>query len=144
MADVDQNAVSEQSSYNDRFDPVAYLHERYDPENASTIKKEFPLQQLHELFKAPVHCCPGKMKILDYGCGPVPLYSISAAARASEVVFAEYTENNRHALRRWVERDPNAYNWSPYFDYIVQTLEGGSEKEARGRDVQSGEGGRPL
>ena len=31
-------------------------------------------------------------------------------------------------------KDPDAFNWSPHFDYVVKTLEGKGEKEARERE----------
>ena len=71
------------------------------------------------------------MKILDYGCGP---YSISAAPKASEIILADYAEPNREYLKRWLTKDPSAQDWSPYFKYVVQTLEGGSEQDAIKRE----------
>ncbi len=66
---------------------------------------------------------------------------ISSATLASEIVLAEYTEKGREAIRRWLDRDPTSFNWGPYFEYVVQTLEGKSspadvkEREERVRSV---------
>ena len=79
---------------------------------------------------------PRGVKVLDYGSGPVILCSISAAAKASEIVLAEYTENNRKCLRQWLNSEPDAFDWSPHFDYVVQDLEGKGENEARNREDQ--------
>ena len=73
-------------------------------------------------------------KILDYGCGPSVPYSISAMARASEIVLAEYTEKNREHIKKWLVGDPAAHDWSPYFKYVVETLEGKSKEEAIQRE----------
>ena len=70
------------------------------------------------------------LKILDYGCGPSIPYSVSAAPKASEIILADYAEPNREYLKRWLTKDPSAQDWSPYFKYVVQTLEGGSEEDA--------------
>lgn len=67
------------------------------------------------------------LKILDYGCGPSLPYSISAASKASEIVLADYNKWNREYLQEWVDRKPSAHNWTPYFKYVVQHLEGGSD-----------------
>ena len=37
-------------------------------------------------------------------------------------------------MKKWLRKDPAAFNWSPHFDYVVQTLEGKGEKEARERE----------
>ena len=72
--------------------------------------------------------------MLDYGCGPVLANVISAAKVATEIVLAEYTEEGRSAVQQWLKKDPNAFDWSPYCKYIVQTLEDGSVHEAKLRE----------
>ena len=59
---------------------------------------------------------------------------ISAASFATEIVLAEYTEEGRTAVRRWLDRDQSCFNWSPYFKYIVQALEDKSLQEAGDRE----------
>ena len=77
---------------------------------------------------------PYSPKVLDYGSGLVIQNCISAAAHASEMVFSDITKSNCEAAKKWLRRDPTAFNWSPHFDYVVQTLEGKGEKEARERE----------
>ena len=38
--------------------------------------------------------------------------------------MSDYVPANREALRQWLHRDSAAFNWSPYFDYVVRGLEG--------------------
>ena len=45
-------------------------------------------------------------------------------------------ECNREALRLWLDKDPRAHNWGPFFRYIVQTLEGKGEEEVAEREEQ--------
>lgn len=73
-------------------------------------------------------------KILDYGCASSIPFSISAAAKASEIVLAEYVKQTREHLKKWFDRDPSAHNWSPYFKYVVETLEGESKEAAIQRE----------
>ena len=60
------------------------------------------------------------------------MYEISSARNATEIVLSEYTERNRAALQLWImmNGDPKAHDFSQYFKYVVQDLEGRSEKEA--------------
>ena len=106
-----------------------YLAKRYkDMTNETRI--HFILRFYHEPFQT----LPYSLNILEFGCGPIIQHSISAAAHASEVVFSDIVASNREAVKKWLRKDPAAFNWSPHFDYVVQTLEGKGEKEARERE----------
>ena len=106
-----------------------YLEARYK-DVPTNDRVHFLLNGFHEVFQS----LPHSLKILDYGSGPVIQNCISAAPHASEIVFSDIAESNREAVRKWLGRDPTAFNWSPHFDYVVQTLEGKGEKEARERE----------
>ena len=87
---------------------------------------------LHELISSGE--CGGK--ILEIGCGPVLAWQISAAPHASEIVFAELVESNRDAIHLWLDKDPRAHDWTPFFRHVVQTLEGKGEEEIAKREEQ--------
>ena len=112
------------------FDPKAYYQE-YHTEVTEFNKQ--PLKVLHELYTS-YGTSPAGLKVLDYGCGPVVAYEISAALQASEIVMAEYTEGGRKQVQLWVDKEPAALDWSPFFKYVVATLEGKSEQEAVARE----------
>ena len=105
------------------FDVSAYLHTR----------AIYQLGKLHELFEEsfPEH---DVLNVLDYGSGPVIQHSISAASKASKIVFCDFFPCNIEAIQKWLNKDIDAFNWSPHFDYVVKTLEGKGEKEARERE----------
>ena len=111
------------------FDADAYLEKRYKDASVKD-RVQFLLNGFHQAFES----LPYSLTVLEYGSGPVIQHSISAAAHASEIVFCDIAESNREAVRKWLRRDPTAFNWSPHFDYVVQTLEGKGEKEARERE----------
>ncbi len=111
------------------FDADDYLRSTYWDVNIPD-KILFRLESFHKAFQT----LPPSLKVLDYGAGPAMLTVISAAGRASEVVLSDVAESNREALRKWLGRDPTAFNWSPFFDHVVQKLEGKSEEEARERE----------
>ncbi len=93
--------------------------------------KQFYQKQLSEFYKAVK--VPNSLKLLDYGCGPTISDKISAAPKVSEIVLAEYTEPNRAYVQKWLDKDSAAFDWSPSFKHVVQTLEGGTEEEAESR-----------
>ena len=123
------SATMEDTADRKVFDTDGYLATRYGD---TTVKDrlQFLLDGHHEVFQS----LPYSLKVLDFGSGPVIQHCISAAPHASEIVFSDIAESNREAVRKWLGRDPTAFNWSPHFDYVVQTLEGKGEKEARERE----------
>ncbi len=94
-------------------------------------KQQCYQKQLSEFYKAIK--VPNSLKLLDYGCGPTISDKISAAPKVSEIVLAEYTEPNRAYVQKWLDKDSAAFDWSPSFKHVVQTLEGGTEEEAESR-----------
>ena len=113
------------------FHAAAYLQHRYG--DVHKQRARYSLDHLHEVFGS-AHIKGGSFKVLDYGSGPVIQNCISAAAFASEIIFCDISPANREAIQKWLDRDTDAFDWSPHFDYVVKTLEGRSEEEARERE----------
>ena len=72
------------------------------------------LSVLHEFYKS-YGLPPIGLKILEFGAGPVISYEISSVLYASDIVLSEYWEKNRKVLQMWLDRDPKAPNWKPFF-----------------------------
>ena len=121
------------STYHNAFDPEAYLKPRYSGNITDVVHCAFPLRQLHKFWASlPPH--RNGLKVLEFGTGPCLLWEISSAPHASEIVLAEYTAASRKSLQKWKNGDRDAHDWSPYFQYVVQNLEGRSEREAKDRE----------
>ena len=113
------------------FDPWPYLDCLYGEVDAF---HRHSFKRIHDFYKS---CgSPTGLKVLEFGAGPVIAYVISASLYASEIVLSEYMETNRKVLQMWLDRDPNAPNWSPFFEYVVQELEGKSKEEAAKREEE--------
>ena len=135
---------SSDTAYSQEFDVGSYLIKGfgsspgsagYNGDEIQPTLHDFAVKNLRDFFqKKSVLSSISEFKVLDFGCGPVIANVISAARVATEVVLAEYTEEGRSAVRMWLEEDPNAFNWSPYFKYVVQTLEGGTAEAAKERE----------
>ena len=119
--------------YHNTFEPDAYLHVLY---NRVLEWQHEVLKGLHSFYPSTYGTTPPGLKVLDFGAGPAVAYHATTAVYASEVVLAEYTEKNRKALRLWLDRDPQAYNWTPHFKCVVQDLEGKGERETAEREEQ--------
>ena len=112
------------------FDSEGYLSTRF-----SDVSRQervlFPLEMFHKEFSS----LPTSLKILDYGTGPVIMSLISASTKASELVLAEHSANNREALRSWLADEPGAFNWTPFFEHVVHRLEGKGIQEVAAREA---------
>ena len=119
--------------YHENFDPDEHLAKKFAGEVLEWHPEVF--KSFHSFFQSAFSASAiGRLKILDYGTGATLAYQISASQYASELVLAEYTEKNRTALRLWLNRDAKAHNWTPYFRYVVEVVEGKSEREAVERE----------
>ena len=121
--------VSRPGDY-EKFDPWDYLEEEYEQVDAF---HRHSLKLLHEFYKSYGSPSAG-LKVLEFGTGPVIIYEISASLYASEIVLSAYTEDNRIALQEWLDRDPEAPDWSPFFECVVQELEGKTKDEVAMRE----------
>ena len=119
--------MTETRSFNSytEFESSPYLEYGY-----STLTENYSrLKFYHEAFKS----LPNGVKVLEYGTGPVIMSTISAALNASEIVLSDHAESNCSALRQWLNGDDDAFDWTPYFNYVVKELEGENEKEVKDR-----------
>ena len=124
---------SKSNNWKDEFDPEMYLRSRYPcPGTVKNHFAEFLLRCLHQfqtkLSSSSINS--DGIRVLEYGCGPVPIHTASFAKQASEVVLAEYLEQNRDQVKKWLIGDKSSFNWTPYIEYLVRTLEGHAEESA--------------
>ena len=115
------------TDYHTDFNSSAYLANLDNPSNPTN--RLFLLRCYHEAIQSFSNGLRG----LDYGSGPSYFSTISVATKASEIVLSDYTESNLKALRQWLNKDPDAFDWSPYFSHVVQKLEGKAEEEVEKR-----------
>lgn len=126
------------NKFEESFDPTKYLEKTFKSPVERPVSR-FALDNLHKFFSTKYFSqSQGEtLKILDYGCGPVIANIISAAGLTDfdvQCTLAEFTENSRKAVQQWLDGEPSAWNWRPYFNYIVHTLEGKESKEALKRE----------
>lgn len=127
-----------ENTHNDdfmNFDPVSYLNMRYQ-KTTDYYRFTFPLQKYHDFFARSFDDCDNKLKILDYGCGPVVMYLISAAPLAEEIVMADKVPQCLNEVKRWIDGDHRAFDWTAHFHYVVRNLECKGQKEAEEREIE--------
>ena len=121
------------NDFQGKFDPDVYLSLYYKGPGLFGLT-DFSFQSVHEFFSSEKFDKDKPIKVLEYSCGPVISNVIEAAGFNSEIVLAAYTEQSRTAIQQWIDRDPSAWDWSPYFKFIIETLEGKDEIEVQNRE----------
>ena len=123
-----------EEDYHTKFDPKAYLRNYYNGAGDQVeLSREFALRFFDEFWSKK-----GKRnaRVLDFGGGPAIYDLISAAPYAEEIIFAEYSEENRKEVAAWKERSRDVHDWLPYFRFVVQRLEGKESGEALIREAE--------
>ena len=109
------------------FDTRAYLATRY-PANfeenpaKSTVWDIEWYHMFYESFKGEWD--NSNAVLLQLGAGPCIYDLISAAPYVAEVYHTDYFKCCCDEVLLWRDNNPNAYDWSPYFRYVVNKLEG--------------------
>jgi len=118
------------------FNARHYLHQRYPGDIFETeANANFPqhwimpcyhrfYQQFHKEWDTSTAI------LLDLGGGPCIHCQISAAPFVAKIYHSDYVESCRDEVLMWKNKDPNAYDWSPYFEHVVNTLEGHNDPNA--------------
>ncbi|XP_013777372.1 nicotinamide N-methyltransferase-like isoform X2 [Limulus polyphemus] len=102
------------SLYRERFDPVQYHTTYY-----SNLDKEveFFLTNIHStLLKEKFN--EGK-RCLEIGSGPTVHSLISASHHFDTLVSSDYTEKNREEIRKWLNKDAQALDWTIFFRFVA-------------------------
>ncbi|XP_077996509.1 indolethylamine N-methyltransferase-like [Glandiceps talaboti] len=106
--------------YHDHFDPMQYLtlKEKYWEEDRQFNELLFGLAQKGKISDGG--------RLLELGGGPCINRLIPLIKLSSEIVFAEYTESSRKEVQKWLDKDPDAYDWSRHFKYIAELQKNGN------------------
>lgn len=110
------------------FDCRAYLREYFSSPFGSADEKgaqNFQLAQENNFYaKYNAKWDKRNARVLEFGGGPVIKNLIGAAPFVQEIVFAAYTESERREVELWKDNKQGAHDWSPFFQYVVNELEG--------------------
>jgi hypothetical protein len=60
--------------------------------------------------------------MLDVGTGPNLIPSIFASRRFNNIYLSDYAEVNLKALRQWIDRSPEAWDWTPFYKYVAMKV----------------------
>ena len=117
------------NDYLSKFSCKTYVQTFYSSVRGSEDEEgaqEFFLVCLHAFYKRyNSKWDKHSARILEFGGGCAISRLISAVLYSKEIIFAAYLENERREVELWRENKDGAHDWSPFFKYIVNELEGG-------------------
>ncbi|XP_065826006.1 nicotinamide N-methyltransferase-like isoform X2 [Oscarella lobularis] len=113
-----------------RPSPFDYDDRDLDPSDKHWQWQSFVTKRVHDFYKAS-RLERNEGNILEIGGGAVVAYMISAVPFAKRIFFAEFGEANREEVRKWDAGEAGAFDWEPFFDHVVVSLEGKSYEESR-------------
>lgn len=112
-------AVSSTSAaHQTMFDAKNYLQTRFNGEiNDKESFMSFYLQNYHQFYtKFSTNWDNSTASLLEFGGGPAIYALISAAPHFHDITFAEFIPAARTEVELWRKNDPEAHNWTPYFE----------------------------
>ncbi|KAG7159757.1 Indolethylamine N-methyltransferase-like [Homarus americanus] len=123
--------------YEGEFDPKEY-HATYYHTLDEEVK--FFLKCYHDAFNTEsllTGRSPRQRRLLEFGCGPVPVYAAAAAYYTASLTMCEILPKNREELQAWMEGGEEALDWTPFFTYLASLMppRNGEEVAERLRDV---------
>ena len=117
--------------YHTHFDPKEYLKQYYknlkgDENEDGSVLPIF--KALHEFWssfnpngKAPTDT---DVRYLEFGGGPSIINLVFACSKVDHIVFSEYAEINRQAVKSWIAGDPDAHDWTPLIEIVLELEQG--------------------
>ncbi|XP_075046683.1 indolethylamine N-methyltransferase-like [Mixophyes fleayi] len=117
-----ETTFSTPQSYIDEFSPIDYFQTYYAPGQGALVGDwtNFALRNLHETF------APGGVEgdtLIDFGAGPSIYQLLSACEVFNNIITSDFLEKSRVELQKWLRKDPNALDWTPFIKYVCE-LEG--------------------
>ena len=105
--------VRSYASFDFAWEPDAYLAQYY---NAVENDERATLRFL-SACAATIGPVPA---LLEFGCGPTIHHLFPFVAQADEIHVADYLPVNLLAIRRWIERAPDAHDWSIFAAHVLR------------------------
>ena len=76
---------------------------------------------------------------LEFGCGPIPVFTLPLVKKVREIHLAEYLPSNRQEIEKWISGAEDAHDWRAFTEETLR-LEGNdnpSDAEVAARDQET-------
>ncbi|KAM7304810.1 indolethylamine N-methyltransferase [Ixodes scapularis] len=117
-----------QEKYRNQFVPEAYR------DTLETIHSllSFYQKELHFIFTSPTF--HGR-KLLEVGCGPSARNVLPATKNIDDVVLGDLVPQNRLAVEKWIQKAPDAIDWS-FHSELLARIEGYIDAKSGAREIE--------
>jgi SAM-dependent methyltransferase len=120
----------EPSIYNVNWDPKAFVEEYYTAAVLANPGYEFFHVNMIKILDQHSEKIQGKQRVLEFGGGPCLWASFFLAQYFDEIWFCDYAPSNLQFVQDWLDEQPNAYDWKPYFNCLLDIKQGHHEDAA--------------
>ena len=109
-----------------QFNARTYLKERFQ----SPQMRSFTFKYCYSVFsKYRGKWDPSKATLLELGGGPSLQIAIVGAPFFSSIIHSDFNDICNKEVQLWVDRSPDAFNWTPAVEYSMKHCEGEAERE---------------
>ena len=125
--------VAEMSTDYSDFDPVDYLRMRFTKEGSSEMlaSKFETLDFIHRFCEEYSEFWDSSEAVaVEVAGGPSILNLICIAPHVERVVFSDLVPTCLEQVELWKQKSPNAFNWTPFFEYAVKECAGNPTGDA--------------
>ena len=123
---VTEERYDDTKRYLDFHYPLSVLEENTPMVAGSLISSLIP-QYFHNFYQSYHKEWDNSIAVLlEVGGGPSVYPYISAMLYVAKLYYGDYLKSNLNEVSMWKTKDPSAFNWTPYFNHVVQKLEGKS------------------
>ncbi|XP_012865224.1 PREDICTED: nicotinamide N-methyltransferase [Dipodomys ordii] len=118
-----ESSFTSKDTYRSHFNPRDYLEKYYNFGPRHSSENQILRHLLRSLYKI---FCLGDVKgdlLIDIGSGPTIYQLLSACQSFKEIIVTDYVDQNLQELKKWLKKEPGAFDWSPVVTYVCD-LEG--------------------
>uniref|UniRef100_A0A6B0V620 Putative nicotinamide n-methyltransferase n=1 Tax=Ixodes ricinus TaxID=34613 RepID=A0A6B0V620_IXORI len=111
-----------------------FLPQKYwELQQANVSLRLFYQRELHYIFNSPVS--ESWRTLLDVGCGPTVANIFPATRKVRSIVLSDLVPRNREELEKWMEKAPDAMDWS-FMSEPLAILEGYQDAKMGAMDIE--------
>ncbi|KAM3922509.1 nicotinamide N-methyltransferase-like [Leptodactylus fuscus] len=129
-------STSDNHIYDSNFDARKYLDIFYGvhPETQEIDKESiFLLTFLSNVFSS------GRVKghsFIEIGAGPSIQHILSACEVFGTIYLTDYFQGNLDEIKKWLNRENDAFNWSPYIRFVCDLENNGSSPNGKEEKIR--------
>ena len=121
------------SDYLEKWNANAYLKFFNMDENSAMLPLlHFQVANIIKIFNEHIGNTKLNRKqhsVLEFGGGPCLWASLLLAQYFDEIWFCDFAPSNLKCVHDWLDKQPNAFDWKPFFNYVLDIKQGHHNNE---------------